>query len=166
MDIDTLLRFRGRDVVDSEGSKIGTLDEIYLDDSTGEPEWALINTGLFGTRSNFAPLAQAKQHGDDLLLPYAKDKVKDAPGVDSGQHLDPDQEAELYRYYELSSTGTSEARTESGTDTVGHDTSGPTTDDSMTRSEEEVRVGKTQRDAGPVRLRKYVVLDEDADSRQ
>ena len=37
---------------------------------------------------------------------------------------------------------------------------GPTTDDAMTRSEEELRVGTTERDAGRVRLRKYVVEDE------
>lgn len=40
--------------------------------------------------------------------------------------------------------------------TEGHDTSGPTTDDAMTRSEEELRVGTTRRDAGRVRLRKWV----------
>jgi uncharacterized protein (TIGR02271 family) len=44
--------------------------------------------------------------------------------------------------------------------TVGHDTSGPTTDDAMTRSEEELSVGTTQREAGRARLRKYVVTDE------
>jgi uncharacterized protein (TIGR02271 family) len=43
---------------------------------------------------------------------------------------------------------------------VGHDTSGPTTDDAMTRSEEELRVGTTQREAGRARLRKYVVTED------
>jgi uncharacterized protein (TIGR02271 family) len=42
---------------------------------------------------------------------------------------------------------------------VGHDTSGRTTDDAMTRSEEELRVGTREREAGKVRLRKYVVTE-------
>jgi uncharacterized protein (TIGR02271 family) len=48
---------------------------------------------------------------------------------------------------------------ESGRGTVGHDTSGPTTDDAMTRSEEQVNVGTTSREAGRARLRKYVVTE-------
>ena len=43
--------------------------------------------------------------------------------------------------------------------TVGHDTSGPTTDDAMTLSEEQVRVGTQSREAGRARLRKYVVTE-------
>ena len=44
-------------------------------------------------------------------------------------------------------------------ETVGHDTSGPTTDDAMTRSEEELRVGRTQRESGRARLVKHVVTE-------
>ena len=49
--------------------------------------------------------------------------------------------------------------TSSGRGTVGHDTSGPTTDDAMTRSEEQLRVGTERREAGRARLRKYVVTE-------
>jgi len=42
---------------------------------------------------------------------------------------------------------------------VGHDTSGPTTDDAMTRSEERLHVGTRQRETGRARLRKYVVTE-------
>ena len=42
---------------------------------------------------------------------------------------------------------------------VGHDTSGPTTDDAMTISEERVRVGTATRETGRARLRKYVVTE-------
>ncbi len=51
----------------------------------------------------------------------------------------------------------SDAGNEHGT--VGHDTSGPTTDDAMTRSEEQVRVGTAQTETGRARLRKYVVTE-------
>jgi Domain of unknown function (DUF2382) len=46
-------------------------------------------------------------------------------------------------------------------DTVGRDVSGPTTDDAMTRSEEELRVGTSQRERGRVRLRKYVTTEHE-----
>jgi uncharacterized protein (TIGR02271 family) len=44
--------------------------------------------------------------------------------------------------------------------TVGHDTSGPTTDQAMTRSEEQLRVGTESREVGRARLRKYVVTEQ------
>jgi uncharacterized protein (TIGR02271 family) len=43
--------------------------------------------------------------------------------------------------------------------TVGRDTSGPTTDDAMTRSEEQLRVGTQTQEAGRARLRKHVVTE-------
>jgi uncharacterized protein (TIGR02271 family) len=42
---------------------------------------------------------------------------------------------------------------------VGRDTSGPTTDDAMTRSEERVNVGTRAEEVGRARLRKYVVTE-------
>mgnify|MGYP001988182708 CR=1 FL=1 len=89
------------------------------------------------------PLADADLSGDDLRLPYDKDKVKNAPQIDTDGHLSPTEEAELYRYYGVGSgtetayanttttdttdrTGTTDRTNEHGT--VGHDTSGPTTD--------------------------------------
>jgi uncharacterized protein (TIGR02271 family) len=42
---------------------------------------------------------------------------------------------------------------------VGHDTSGPTTDNAMTRSEERLNVGTRTEEVGRARLRKYVVTE-------
>jgi len=155
---DQLLDQRGQDLYDSHGDKIGKIDEIYLDRESDEPEWALVNTGLFGTKSTFVPLRDASHHGGTLSVPYEKGRVKDAPNIDPDGELSHAQEDELYRYYELDASRGVEDRDASGT--VGRDTSGPTTDDAMTRSEEELRVGTTEREAGRVRLRKYVVEDE------
>ena len=57
----------------------------------------------------------------------------------------------------MTTTATATAR---GEGTVGRDTSGPTTDDAMTRSEEELSVGTTERESGKARLRKYVVTED------
>jgi uncharacterized protein (TIGR02271 family) len=151
----------GRNAVDSSGDKIGRIEAIYLDDATGQPEWLAVKTGLIGSKLSFAPMAGTSNSGDDLQLPYTKDLVKDAPNVEADGHLEPDEEAALYRHYDRGAdydryqwTDDQESWTE------GHDTSGPTTDDAMTRSEEEVRVDKQRREAGRARLRKYVVTED------
>jgi uncharacterized protein (TIGR02271 family) len=154
--------WRGRNVVDVSGEKVGKLEEVYLDEETGTPEWALVNTGMFGTKSNFVPLAGASPSGGDVLIPHDKSVVKDAPAIDADGALSQEEEASLYGHYGLdygenrSGSGLPEGEREP----VGRDVSGPTTDEAMTRSEEELRVGTAQRESGRVRLRKYVVTDE------
>jgi len=157
-DLDTVRSWQGATMVDRHGDKIGTVESIYLDDQTGEPEWALVNTGLFGTKSSFVPLAQATSSGDQVQVPYDKQLVKDAPRIDPDQHLSEAEERQLWRHYGLDYDRTDRRRA-TGPDAVGRDTSGPTTDDAMTRSEEELRVGTTQRERGRVRLRKYVTTE-------
>jgi uncharacterized protein (TIGR02271 family) len=157
-------------MVDGDGDRIGTIESIYVDDQTGEPEWALVNTGLFGTKSSFVPLAQATASGDQVQVPYEKQLVKDAPRIDTDQHLSEAEEQELWRHYGLdyASGYTTDTADRDGDgiydqvqdSAVGRDTSGPTTDDAMTRSEEELRVGTQTRERGRVRLRKYVTTEQ------
>src|ERR687897_37679 len=168
---DSILQFRGHDLYDRDGDKIGSIEEIYLDAETNEPEWALVHTGLFGTKRTFVPLRDASERDGNLSVPFEKSTVKGAPGVEANGQLSQREEAELYRHYGLeysearSDTGLPGGRTDRDRDfdaagTVGHDTSGPTTDNAMTRSEEELRVGTTEREAGRARLRKYVVTED------
>lgn len=96
----------GRKVVDSEGSKIGSIGQVYLDDRTGEPEWVTVKTGMFGGRESFVPLGPAEMQGDDLRVPFDKELVKEAPSLGSDEHLSPEEEARLYRHYSVTpSTG-------------------------------------------------------------
>ncbi|OKI16755.1 PRC and DUF2382 domain-containing protein [Streptomyces sp. CB03911] len=90
----------GHRAVDRNGDKIGTVDEVYLDDATGEPEWAAVRTGIFG-RDAFVPLTTSEFSGEELRVPYDKSLVKDSPDFGVGQHLSPAQELQLYRYYGL-----------------------------------------------------------------
>jgi uncharacterized protein (TIGR02271 family) len=151
----------GRTIVDSDGEKIGTIGEIYEDPGTGKPEWATVSSGLFGTKSNFVPLAGASPHGEDVQANVTKDQVKDAPGVEQDGELSEAEERQLFEHYGVPYTTEGSTTAHGGPDGehVGHDTSGPTTDDAMTRSEEELTVGKRQREAGRARLRKYVVTE-------
>jgi uncharacterized protein (TIGR02271 family) len=170
--------WRGYDAVGPHATKLGTVEDIYLDQETGEPEWVALKTGMFGGKLSFAPLSQARQDGDTIVLPYEKDQIKSAPRVEADGALSQEEEAQLYRHYGLeysetrSDTGVAaggmdqDARFDgdaenTGRDPVGRDVSGPTTDDAMTRSEEELRVGTTRREAGRARLRKYVVTEEE-----
>jgi uncharacterized protein (TIGR02271 family) len=160
----------GSTVYGSDGEKVGEVGQVYLDDETGRPEWATVRTGLFGTKETFVPLSQSSRTGQGLTVPYDKSLVKDAPRVDADQgHLSPGEEAELYRHYGLqyseprSDTGFADATTGAvgGVDrSAGDDTSGPNTDDAMTRSEEQLKVGTERREAGRARLRKYVVTEQ------
>jgi uncharacterized protein (TIGR02271 family) len=117
MSVDTdVLEWRGRTVVDRNGDKVGKLEEIYLDTETKQPEWGLVNTGLFGTKSSFVPLTGAEATGDDVRVAYEKDQVKDAPSVDPDGQLSQDEEAQLYRHYGLEySTAGSETGLPEGT---------------------------------------------------
>jgi uncharacterized protein (TIGR02271 family) len=166
-----VLRWQGLTVVGPDGGKIGRIEEIYLDVETERPEWALVNTGLFGTKASFVPIADAVVEDDQVKVPFEKSRVKDAPNMDPDGQLSQEEEAELYRHYgrrygeARSGSGLPEGDREArgqGHDApdAGRDISGPTTDDAMTRSEEELRVGTRQRESGRVRLRKYVVTEE------
>ena len=89
-----------------DGEKIGKVGQLFLDDQTGQPEFVTVNTGLFGTSESFVPVADATYNGDRLVVPFSKDKVKDAPNVDlDGRHLDESEEQRLYDYYGMSSSG-------------------------------------------------------------
>jgi uncharacterized protein (TIGR02271 family) len=165
---DLAQRLMGRTVTDQQGNKIGKVGQVYLNDTTGEPEWLTVSTGLFGTRESFVPLREANYSGDDIVVPVSKDVIKDAPNVDNDGHLEPAEEDALYRYYSgyLGTTGGTADYVEDAGQTsgyadrgVGHDTSGPDTDDAMTRSEEQLRVGTEQVETGRARLRKYIVTE-------
>jgi uncharacterized protein (TIGR02271 family) len=157
----------GGNVVSTDGTKIGSIGQVYLDDQTSQPEWVTTSTGLFGTSESFVPLEGAVVSGNDVVVPFDKNKVKDAPRMGEDGHLSEQEEAELYRYYGLD-YGTTSVDTHHETDhtvsdhagTVGHDTSGPTTDSAMTRSEEQLHVGTERREAGRARLRKYVETEQ------
>jgi uncharacterized protein (TIGR02271 family) len=180
--IETAQAWQGRTMVDPAGDKLGTIDAIYLDDETGQPEWATVTSGLFTAKTTFVPLAQAQDTGDSVQVPYDKDQVKNAPTMEADGQLSQDEEAELYRHYGLdysqhrSDSGLPAGTAAQGIDphdrdrdgiyddvpdtAVGRDTSGPTTDDAMTRSEEELQVGTQTRERGRARLRKHVTTEQ------
>ena len=159
----------GAELLDSSGDEVGEIDQIYLDDRTGEPEWATVNTG---THESFVPLAQADRAGHAVRVPYEKSTIKDAPTMPTvDARLDEAQMRELYVYYGLDFAG---QRSDSGIPSgqasaiqpgegtkaqhgyAGRGTTGRTTGDAMTRSEEQVGTGTEKVTAGNARLRMWV----------
>ena len=145
----------GRTAVGAQGEKIGKITDIYLDEQTDKPEWLAVSTGLLGTRVSFVPLQGATAQGDDVVLPFSKDQVKDAPNAEADGRLSMEEEARLYAHYGLNY---SDAPSDTGLPTGTAPRGGA--DDAMTRSEEELRVGKTSREAGKARLRKWVETEQ------
>ena len=157
-----------REVVDSAGEKIGKVDEVYYATDDGTPEWLAVNTGLFGTKTNFVPIEGSKPSGEDVQVAYSKDQVKDAPGVEPDEELSQAEERELWAHYGLEygkehghAHGEIDNTTDRGArDVVDRDAGRPQADEAMTRSEEEVSIGTRRRETGKARLRKYVVTEQ------
>ena len=181
-------RLIGQTLYSSDDEKVGKIGQVFLDDETDRPEFLTVNTGLFGMSESFVPAAEASVSGDGVRVPFTKDQIKDAPNVDvDSGHLDQSEERRLYEHYGLTyserasdsglpadsdgtytgtGTGTTDTTGTTGTtgDTFtgeGHDTSGPNTDEAMTRSEERLDVGTTSQEAGRARLRKYVTTEQE-----
>ncbi|MEV7663862.1 PRC and DUF2382 domain-containing protein [Paenarthrobacter sp. NPDC089316] len=180
--IDRLMNLNGN-VRTTEGDKVGSIGTFYTDDETGEPTWVTVKTGLFGSSESFIPLREASVEGDDVVVPFSKDHIKDAPRVAEDGHLDPGEESRLYNHYGLEGgygdsgqDGYSRGTDYSGTDYSGTaGTSGTTgttgttgtaattgtdrDDAAMTRSEERLNVGTEKQATGRARLRKYITTE-------
>ncbi|WP_353650016.1 PRC and DUF2382 domain-containing protein [Nakamurella sp. A5-74] len=154
----------GATVYGPDNDKIGTVDTVFLDNQTGQVAWAAVKTGMFGMNVSLVPLNDATFSEGDLHVPYSKDQIKDAPNHDADQPLSESDEDELYRHYQIDggqqyAGGQTDVDMDAQTGVEGQDTSGPNTDNAMTRSEERLNVGTEQVEAGRARLRKYIVTE-------
>jgi hypothetical protein len=143
-DLDTVLAWRGKTVVDRDGEKVGQLGALYLDDNE-QPAYAGVQTGLFRRRESMVPLAGARELGDDVQLPYTLEQIRSAPNVDVDVALTDEEQDRLADHYG-----------EASQILAGDD--GPEAE--MVRSEEEVSFGVSPPEPRErVRLRKHVVVE-------
>lgn len=170
IDIRELITMRGRPVYGADGEKLGELEDVYQDQDTQQPEWIGIKEamvgGLLGTKHFLVPIMEAQlssagQEEAAIRVPYSKEKVKDSPQVD-GDWISEEQEREVYAYYgiqpsiERSETQLPPRDATTGERPASPPTRGASDEISVGRSEEELRVGKREVNAGRVRLRKWV----------
>ena len=139
--------YPGRTVYDSEGSKIGTVKDLYLDGEGAEPNWATVTSGLFGTKQYFVPLQGMTTHEDGLMVPFTKDAIKAAPHIDADTVLEEKEEQRLFEHYNI------------GNQTDGYDASGTMIDNAMAGSGGELR--DEQNGLGRARLHKFVVIERE-----
>jgi hypothetical protein len=92
-------RWQGRTLVDHNSEPLGSIEIIYLDKATNQPEWALLVAGAVGPAATFVPLVSASEEGDTIRVPFAKTLVEGAPSVPADRELSEDQEGELYGHY-------------------------------------------------------------------
>ncbi len=170
MTMEQLSELRGSSVYDQGGSKIGSVEEVFYDADTQQPEWIGIGTGFFGMKRVLVPVAGASVTADGITVPYSKDMVKDTPDID-GDEISEDTERQLYSYYGIpysdsrSDTTLADAGPTTGTvdtvDTVDttHRAAGDvdrTDDATITRAEAELAVGTRRVETGRLRVRKWV----------
>ena len=157
MTMDKRMSARGMSVYSPDGDKIASVEEIFVDEQTNEPEWIGLGTGTFGSKRVLVPVQGAELGEDALRVPYSKDQITATPAIDSDE-ISQESEAELYSHYGLdyserrSETGLPEGAPQRGgapkCATVGEG------DD--VRTEEQPQIGKRESDAASARLRKCV----------
>lgn len=89
----------GHHVLAADDEDIGTIDEVYLDDRTHDPEFVSVKGGLFGMRERLVPLQGSRVAGDRVRVPFDKQMIKDAPNSGAGRNITPQESAEIYRHY-------------------------------------------------------------------
>jgi hypothetical protein len=93
------LDWEGQTVVDRGGEKIGTIEEVFLVEETGRPEWGLVKIGRIKSHTTLVPLTRAHPVREGIKLAYEKQLVQDAPGIDAGDEPSEHQVNAVYRHY-------------------------------------------------------------------
>lgn len=154
------------DIYDSEGSRVGSVGQVYVDGQTHEPKFVTVNIGLFGAKETFIPFNATHFTPEGLRVPFTKAYIKDAPNIDVDGDLSVEEEQRLWDYYSTEGNTTrggvnaggpgvgTDHREQGGRDSrAGTDTAEA---DKMVAHEERLKVATEQREAGQVRLHKRV----------
>ncbi len=97
--------WRGRELVDRNGERIGKLEDVYFDIETDEPQFGTVKEGLLGRHLTFVPLTGITIGPDDLQMSVTAEQVKNAPNIAlQGGELSQSDESALYHHYELNYT--------------------------------------------------------------
>jgi uncharacterized protein YrrD len=99
-----IAEWRGKQLIDRDGEKIGKLEDVYVDFETDEPVFGTVKEGFIGRHLTFVPLAGIRLGPDSLQVPVSKEQVMDAPNIESGDQLSQADESDLYHHYQLNYT--------------------------------------------------------------
>ena len=97
-DPDQASTWAGKTIVDRQGATIGACVQVYTDDATGLPEWA---AARMGSASVLLPLVDAVEDHGMVRVAVDRDEVVLAPAVADPHHITSDEEAGLYRHFDI-----------------------------------------------------------------
>jgi uncharacterized protein (TIGR02271 family) len=152
--------FAGYEVYDQNGEKIGKVDDLFVDENDN-PEYIGVKIGLLGTSSTFIPidLITVDESAGRLDVATDKETAKNGPAFDDDREITPEYENQVYSYYGLQRSQTTAEPAAYGaypTETTDVD------ELRIQRSEEELRAGTREREAGALNVRKRVVTDRES----
>lgn len=150
----------GANVLSEEGAVLGTIEQLHIDDTSGDPRWVVVTPHVIGLPSYFAPLQNAILRDNTVVLPYAQATVQNSPMPSQGDHLLPEEEQQLLRYY--SHAATRDTPVDPAADTIPDSIASSSGDDDavMIRSEEQLLVGTEIHETERVRLVKRVITED------
>ena len=95
-------------VYDNQGSKIGKVDDLFVDETDRE-EYIGVKLGLLGRKSTLIPMEIARVNEADrsIEVSESKDRVKDAPSFDDDEDITGEYERRIRDHFGLESTGSS-----------------------------------------------------------
>jgi hypothetical protein len=108
------LEWEGQTILDRGGDKIGKIEEIFLVEETGRPEWALVKFGGLKKHATLVPLTQAQAVEKGVKVPYEKDAVSSAPEIEADAVPSEQQVTALYRHYGLETSVASDVQARNG----------------------------------------------------
>src|SRR5215208_7134564 len=159
-------QYAGYTVVDESGSKIGKVDDLFLDEND-QPEDFGVKMGFLGTSSTLIPADIATTDDERSIIEVSQPKstVQDGPAFDDDREITPDYENQVRSYYGLGAVESTEDRGTYGDYEAEHSDAGTTSDleDELRvqRSEEELVAGTREREAGAMKVRKRVRTDRE-----
>ena len=105
-------RYAGYTVYDNAGSKIGKVDDLFLDEND-QPEYIGVKMGFLGTKSTLIPMeiATTDESAGTITVSTDKETAKNGPSFDDDREITPEYENEVRSYYGLgAASGASEDR--------------------------------------------------------
>ncbi|MEU9030960.1 PRC-barrel domain-containing protein [Streptomyces sp. NPDC048383] len=98
---DQLTAMAGCTAHTDQGQRLGQVEYVLVDDTTGRPEWVRITDRASGLGGVFVPLRTAEWKDGRLVVPYPVTLIEQAPcaALDCGSVLSVSEEEQLYGHY-------------------------------------------------------------------
>jgi hypothetical protein len=97
--VEDIKEWRGQDVVDPGGDKLGKLEEIYYDMDSDVPAFGAVKSGRIGKHLTLVPLTGGSVGQSYLRVTTQKAQFKDAPSFETDAELTQRDEAAAFRHY-------------------------------------------------------------------